>query len=109
MASTPHRYHPDPKVGDPVDAIVWDDCEACVQNSRDPFAHMDSDHLRRIQDRLIGVVNANDRFLTRCEVLACRKFYEDIERTFGPEVVIPWPSETVRETFEVLNAPKGWS
>lgn len=103
MASHPHRFHPDPEQGDPMDAICWDDCKACTENAFDPFAHMDSENLKRIQDRLVGVVNANDHFRTRCEVLACRKFYEDVERTFGPEVVIPWPAEVVRLTFEGLS------
>lgn len=100
MASSLHRFHPNPDIGDPVDAIVWDNCPGCHENALDPFAHLDSTNLARIQARLVGVVNSEEEFLTACEVLACRKFYEDIERTFGPEHVLAWPTDAVHEYFD---------
>lgn len=95
MASAPHRYHPDPALGDPDDAIVWDDCPGCEENSRAPFAHMDSFNLIRIHDRLIEVVNTADGFRTEMEKVAARAFYDDLVASMGRENVkfVPLPIE----------------
>lgn len=87
MASIPHRYHPDPEKGDPEDAIVWDDCEACKQNCDEPFRFLDSNNLRRIQDRITGVLHSLDAYRTEMEAYLGGRFLAEVSKTFGPEHV----------------------
>lgn len=87
MANEPHRFHPDPERKDPEDAIVWDDCSACYQNSDDPFSLLDSTNLRRIQDRIAGVLHSMDYYRTEMEAYLGGRFLAEVSKTFGPENV----------------------
>ncbi len=31
-----HRFHPNPDIADPIEAMLWDDCERCDQQAKDP-------------------------------------------------------------------------
>ena len=31
-----HRFHPNPDIADPIEAMLWDDCERCSQQAKDP-------------------------------------------------------------------------
>jgi len=44
---TTHRFHPDPKLGDPPNAILFDDCERCAEHAKDPRG-LDREHLLAI-------------------------------------------------------------
>jgi len=44
---TTHRFHPDPNLGDPPNAILYDDCERCAEHAKDPRG-LDREHLLAI-------------------------------------------------------------
>ena len=101
MARSVHRYHPDPKRDDDPEAILWDDCEACLENAADPRKRMDGHSNAALQMRLVGVVNTNDEFRSHAEVFACRALYEEVESQFGPTTK-PWPHDAVRRTMRLV-------
>ncbi len=55
--SATHRIHPDREQGypgDPVGAILWDDCERCAEQAIDPLG-LDATKLRRAWDLMRAV------------------------------------------------------
>ena len=62
-----HRYHPDPETNDPVDAILYDDCQRCEQQANDP-RHLDQNKLRAAWD--LSMVNDwSEMTANQCELL----------------------------------------
>ena len=61
-----HRYHPDPDLDDPQDAILYDDCHRCKQQARYPWM-LDPDKLlrawQRSHDDDWSGMTANERIL----------------------------------------------
>ncbi len=43
--STTHRYHPDQQMGDPEDAILYDNCDRCAEHAKAPEHGLDAGHL----------------------------------------------------------------
>lgn len=50
-----HRYHPNERLNDPQDAILWDDCERCRQHADHPFDSLDSNNVERLANRTVYV------------------------------------------------------
>lgn len=59
-----HRFHPDPRLDDPPEAILFDLCKRCAQHSADPNG-LDDYTLAALVDR----VNADDQTATEATAL----------------------------------------
>lgn len=95
MASSPHRYHPDPEREDDPEAILFDDCDGCRENAEAPLEHLDAQNLRRVQNRIKCVAENEETFRSNNEILACGIVYEKFRDVFGENVVIDWPIRSI--------------
>lgn len=65
MSAFSHRYHPDPAKGDPEDAVLWDDCDACTDNGKRPEEALDAATFAELWYQATGL--GSERKLTDTE------------------------------------------
>lgn len=72
-----HRYHNGAATGDPVDALLYDNCERCEEHAENLF-DLDRDHICKLWERMVMVETnpfGDERYRTINEAKACRKLY----------------------------------
>ena len=75
---TTHRPHPTGR--DPADAILYDGCPRCDQQSRDPLRTLDADKIARLWQRVkeveLGPPFTGPAYQTGAEADAGRKLFD---------------------------------
>jgi hypothetical protein len=81
-----HRYHPNPEVDDPEDAIYFDDCADCEHHAKATPYNADYHKARKLWELMLGVetnyegpfefLNRNHIiYLTENEAVACQTLW----------------------------------
>lgn len=67
-----HRYHPDPNMNDPEDAIYFDDCEDCEHHATNIPFYQDQFKMNELWNRMYAVELSDDEsYRSRNEQVAC--------------------------------------
>jgi hypothetical protein len=83
-----HRHHP--RIGDPPDAILFDDCPRCEHHSHEPL-FLDDKMIGRLWERMVAVERGSvEHYLTGAEATACKNLYHIAVFLERHTVVYPW-------------------
>lgn len=74
MSSYPHRPHP--QGFDPTDALLFDNCEACLQHAYGNGLTLDETSLARAWNRMLNVERGTETYRTENEAILCRRLHE---------------------------------
>lgn len=102
----PHRYHPDPEMDDPSDAMLYDDCARCDEQATDLLG-LDNQKLHWFWSAMQQIEfdgGAAPRQLTRNERIAVRNMYH-MALTFE-RLTRVWPSPEALLRFSVAERAK---
>jgi hypothetical protein len=64
-----HRFHPDPKVPDDPDAVLWDACDRCSEHADKPWVGLSDLTLQRLWERQ-AEVGASQMTFTEQDAIA---------------------------------------
>lgn len=73
-----HRYHPNPEVNDPEDAIYFDDCADCEHHAKNTPYNADPTTAQELWNRMLAVEKGNDPvayYRTENEAVACQTLW----------------------------------
>lgn len=73
-----HRQHPNS--GDPVDAVLYDDCPRCAEHAKHPTFSLDRDNLRTMTAKTLNVEvgPGPDHYATIAEADAGHRIWESL-------------------------------